>query len=150
MTTADVGKGFHLGLERAAAYLETMSGLFCDDTQMKDFAAEIRRLPQEDDLFGGDELDKAFDRLWATYPMRCGSNPKKPAKEKYVGIIRRHEATIEEVRAGAECYARAMQGKNPEHIKQMVTWLNQHCWTDPMWQRPQAMEERPSLFNAVR
>jgi hypothetical protein len=153
MTTADVSKGFHLGLERAAAYLETTYGWGNSlSPSSKELAEEIRHLPQEADLFGGEdkEVEAGWLRFQATMPIRCGSNPPKPAKVRYYQIIKRGTAKIPEVQAGAERYAKAMQGKNPEHVKQMITWLNQNCWEDPMWSRPQGMEERASLFNAAR
>ena len=66
-----------------------------------------------------------FDSFWKVYPRKLA---KKPALKAYLNALKRAKA--EEIAAGAERYATAVRGKEPEFIKHASTWLNADCWTD--------------------
>ena len=73
-----------------------------------------------------------FDRFWRAYPRRDGSNPRKPASEKFARCIRDgvDPATLI---AAAEAYRRECDrtGSNgTPHVAQALTWFNQRRWED--------------------
>jgi hypothetical protein len=72
---------------------------------------------------------EAFDRFWKAYPKREGSNPRKPAFEKFNTKVNAG-AAAEEIIAGAHAYANAMSGRDPQFVAQAMTWLNQDRWKD--------------------
>ncbi len=77
-------------------------------------------------------LSVDFEVFWEAYPKRAGSNPKKPALEKYLKIIAKGESP-ESILAGLRSYAAALrnEGKeNTQFVAQAVTWLNQERWRD--------------------
>ncbi|WP_292903668.1 hypothetical protein [Niveispirillum sp.] len=78
----------------------------------------------------GDDPEKRFEELWAAYPSRGDNpNPRKPAREKFLKLVKAGTAPDEIIR-GALGYAAAMKRKQqaPEYIQQAVTWLNQAGW----------------------
>ena len=100
-------------------------------------------------------VEGEFDEFWAAYPKRSPhSNPKHPAKLKYVNARTRlnvsHETLMEAVRG----YAAAVAGKNPEMIAQAVTWLNQRRWEEDYAPQPAqdtgaSMVEQEENLNAI-
>lgn len=73
-----------------------------------------------------------FDDFWKAYPGREGPNPRKPAEQKFDGLVKTGidpEFLIAEVAkfAAAEL-ARGNVGTR--FIPQAVTWLNQQRWSD--------------------
>jgi ABC-type oligopeptide transport system ATPase subunit len=75
--------------------------------------------------------DAEFDEFWAAYPKRAPhSNPKHPAKLKYVNARQRLLVPHEVIVNAAKAYAASVAGKNPEHIAQAQTWLNQRRWEE--------------------
>lgn len=73
-----------------------------------------------------------FDRLWLAYPKRLGSNPRKPAWDKFQIAIK-NGATPEEIIKGAQGFANECRKANivgTRFVKTLVVWLNQHCWKD--------------------
>lgn len=74
----------------------------------------------------------AFEEFWKIYPKREGSNPKKPAQDKFDRLVKSGIAPVTIIE-GAVAYGRSLslQGKlGTVYVKQAVTWLNQHGWDD--------------------
>lgn len=69
-----------------------------------------------------------FPDFWLAYPRREGSNPKKPARERFIRLIAkgvRPEALI------AAAQALAVEHPTPTRfVPQAVTWLNQERFED--------------------
>lgn len=76
------------------------------------------------------EASAAFDKLWIAYPKRKGPNPRKPAYDKFIRLLRAGE-NPEDIISGARRYA-ALDSTKPgtEFVPQLVTWLNQERWRD--------------------
>lgn len=77
-----------------------------------------------------DQARAAFaDEFWPDYPKRSGSNPRQPAEAKFVRIC---ETGVDpaDIVAGVRRYAASVAEGDPKFVKQAITWLNQHCWTD--------------------
>ncbi len=79
-----------------------------------------------------ESLSVDFEIFWEAYPRRAGSNPKKPAMEKYLKIVAKGEP-IESILLGAKAYAESLRSEGKEStqfVAQAVTWLNQERWRD--------------------
>lgn len=65
-----------------------------------------------------------FEQFWAAFPKarRVG---KKGAYAKWVQVIRKGEATFEEIMEGLERYK---AGWNPTYYHMPTTWLNKGLW----------------------
>jgi hypothetical protein len=90
--------------------------------------------------------DDPFDRFWATYPKRDGTNPKKPAKEKFIKLCK-SGIDPEEIIAGAMRYANAeaARGKvGTPYIARADTWLNQESFRDDAPQSAAASTAKPA------
>lgn len=68
-----------------------------------------------------------FNEFWDAYPKREGRNPKKPAKLKFDGAIKRGD-NANEIIAGAARYAQMVT--DPKFVAMAQTWLNQESWKD--------------------
>lgn len=78
-----------------------------------------------------DALAADFEKFWAAYPKRAPhSNPKHPAKLKYVNARRKQNVSHETLMTAVNDYAASVSGKDPQHVAQAVTWLNQRRWED--------------------
>lgn len=75
-----------------------------------------------------DSAGDAFERFRKAYPRRSG--PWKPAKQKFVGLVRSGE-DAEEIIRGAEEFARLKAEADPQFIPMPATWLHQERWKDP-------------------
>jgi hypothetical protein len=75
-----------------------------------------------------DSAGDAFERFRRAYPRRSG--PWKPAKQKFIGLVRSGE-DAEEIIRGAEEFARLKAEADPQFIPMPATWLNQERWKDP-------------------
>jgi hypothetical protein len=88
---------------------------------------------------GDDESADWFERFWRVYPDRGDQTcPKKPAREKFIGAVKRGADPAAIVR-GAENYSRVMarhQGQDRQYVKQPANWLGQKLWEQ--YQRPPA------------
>ena len=75
------------------------------------------------------DLQEAFDRFWAIYPRRVA---KKAAREKFIRIVQRGEATADQLVTGAERFATQMRREErpPDKICYPTTWFNQGRWED--------------------
>jgi len=71
--------------------------------------------------------DAAFDRFWSVFPRKVG---KGAARSVFQRVVSKAQATADELTAGAERYAAATAGKDPEFIAHPKTWLNAERWTD--------------------
>ncbi len=76
-----------------------------------------------------DGAGDAFERFRRAYPRRSG--PWKPAREKFIRLIKAGEPADEIVR-GAEEFARLKANDDPQFIPMPATWLNQERWKDPL------------------
>ena len=70
-----------------------------------------------------------FDEFWQAYPRREGSNPRKPAKDRFDGKVRAG-ADPAVIIAGVRAYAVAMATEPPRFVVQAVKWLSQERWND--------------------
>lgn len=68
-----------------------------------------------------------FASFYAAFPRK---QSKKSAEEKFARIVRKGEATIEQLVEGAKRYAIETAGRDPAHICHPSTWLNQARWQD--------------------
>lgn len=74
------------------------------------------------------DFDRLFEEWWAQYPRgRKGSKPK--CRAKYESIIRKGEATAEELLRGAMRYAAAGYDDS-KFVAGPLPWLNQGRWAD--------------------
>ena len=87
------------------------------------------------------KLEEDFQTFWQAYPSRRPhSNPKKPARAKFIAVVKAGTDPADIIR-GAEAYAAyvAAQRTDAQYIKQAATWLNQEGWTEnhqPPMQEP--------------
>lgn len=99
---------------------------------------------EEDISLGASDDAPADDRaeeFWQTYPSRQNHpNPKKPALDKFRLAVKRG-ADPGAIIAGARQYADYVKAtnKDPEHVAQAVTWINQRRWED----QPEQPKARP-------
>lgn len=72
-----------------------------------------------------------FEKFWAAYPRREGSNPKKPAAEKFLRLVL-SGINPADIIAGAKRYAEecARLRTEPKYVAQAVTWINQQRFSD--------------------
>lgn len=74
----------------------------------------------------------SFETFWQSYPKRQGSNPKKPAKEKFIKLVK-SGISADEITKGAREYAQQQQSLghlDTPYVAQATTWLNQERWKD--------------------
>lgn len=77
-------------------------------------------------------IDNAFARFWSAYPKRNGSNPKAPARAKFVRHLN-NGVEAEAMIAGAMLYAKDLadaKKAGTEFVAMATTWLNQKRWED--------------------
>jgi hypothetical protein len=71
-----------------------------------------------------------FDRFWKAYPKREGSNPKKPALDKFSQKIKKYDP--ETIIEKAHKFNLSQGGKITSFVPQAVTWLNQERFNDEL------------------
>ncbi len=77
-------------------------------------------------------MDKAFNEFWTVKPKRSGSNPKEPARQKFLRAVASGVAP-EKIIGAAREWARLERenGKlGTEYVAMAVTWLNQKRYED--------------------
>jgi hypothetical protein len=73
-----------------------------------------------------------FEKFRSAYPKRDGTNPRKPAWERWVRLMKLGNDPADII-AGAEAYAAELNRQNKNHtgfVAMAVTWLNQCRWQD--------------------
>lgn len=85
------------------------------------------------DILSNDNIHKVdFDAFWKLYPKRDGSNPRKPASQKFALAVKKG-VDPKEIINGVDRYARHCDDRGitgTSYVAQAVTWLNQERWTD--------------------
>ena len=74
---------------------------------------------------------EAFETWWDTYPRREGSNPKKPAREKWTSAVKR--VSVDELQAGAERFRRYCDAEGTtgtRFVPMASSWLKQERWEE--------------------
>jgi hypothetical protein len=85
-----------------------------------------------------------FEGFWEAYPKRDGSNPRKPAQQKY-DIAIRDGADPQAMLAGVMAYAAEQQRKGKlgtEFVMQATKFLNQEVWRDYL-DKPATADAKP-------
>lgn len=83
---------------------------------------EVVLLPVVDD---GESC--GFERWWSAYPRKAD---KKDAEKIFTRLVKRGEATVEQLVEGANRYAKAVQGRELRYVRLPTTWLNKASWTN--------------------
>lgn len=108
--------------------------LVLDAEPVDNFSTPVENLPLPVDNFSEPVENKStrkratysaeFEQFWAAFPKarRVG---KKGAYAKWVQVIRKGEATFEEIMEGLERYK---AGWNPAYYHMPTTWLNKGLW----------------------
>lgn len=95
-----------------------------------------------------DTPEELFDQLWKFWPKRQGSDPKKPAKLKFLRLIK---AGVDpnDIADGLAAMLQQLErdGTEPRFFPQMITWLNQERWTDGQEIAGEPVEERHVQVN---
>ncbi len=73
------------------------------------------------------ESDECFDEFWSHYPRKV---EKKGARVIFDRILKKGEATPDQLLAGVRAYSRVCNSRDPKYIKHPTTWLNNGCWAD--------------------
>lgn len=89
--------------------------------------AEVKAAPSKMSQEGADIW---FNQFWQVYPKRVGSNPKKPAKEKFCRLVMIGGVLPQDIIAGTAAYARSRDGEDARFTAMATTFLNQHRWED--------------------
>ena len=71
-------------------------------------------------------FDDAFEKFWSIYPKKV---EKKSAYKKFIGIMKRGEATEDQIIDGVKSYLKS-DTVAKGFIKNPTTWLNGGCWSD--------------------
>ena len=80
-----------------------------------------------------EQLEELFERFWAVYPKRDGTNPRKPAADKFQALVVKRKISPEAIINGARRYATSveeLEGTERRYIMQAITWLNKEGWND--------------------
>lgn len=71
-----------------------------------------------------------FDTFWSVYPKRLGSNPKKPAQQKFERLVKSGVDPNTLVRAAMQMAEQDKRIIGTPFIPMAVTWLNQQRFAD--------------------
>jgi hypothetical protein len=66
-----------------------------------------------------------FEQFWKLYPRRVA---KKAAEKAFARALK--AVAVETLIAGAQSYARRMEGTEPEFVAHASSWLNGERWAD--------------------
>ena len=92
--------------------------------------------------------NEGFERFWSEYPRKVS---KKLAERLFDRILRRQEATADELISGAKLYAEQCRENQtePRFIKHPSTWLRAGCWDDEAPPSPAlCVQEFPNNLSA--
>lgn len=80
-----------------------------------------------------------FEDLWELWPKREGRNPKKPARLKFIALLKKG-ASWQDITDGLIRFKATLvrNGTEPRFVPQMITWLNQEGWNDVESEIPRA------------
>lgn len=91
-----------------------------------------------------------FQKFWRAYPKRRGSNPKSPARAKFMTALRLGNDPAKII-AGAVAYAKELGPKvGSEFVCMAVTWLNQRRWQDYEAVTPRPIVDADALIERYR
>jgi hypothetical protein len=76
---------------------------------------------------GSKGIDDQFAKWWSCYPRKV---EKKGAQSIYVRLVKKGDATPEQLLAGAMAYSAACANRDRKYIKHPTTWLDRGCWAD--------------------
>lgn len=122
--------------------------LVLDSEPVDNFSTPVENLPLPVDNFSEPVENKStrkratysaeFEQFWAAFPKarRVG---KKGAYAKWVQVIRKGEATFEEIMEGLERYK---AGWNPAYYHMPTTWLNKGLWDGDYQPRARSTMQR--------
>lgn len=79
-----------------------------------------------------------FDTFWSVYPKRLGSNPRKPAEEKFARLVKSGVAPATLVRAAMQFAEQEKKAIGSPFIPMASTWLNQQRFADMSIDEPLA------------
>lgn len=102
------------------------------DTDTEEDISELRSLGRSAKPTRPQARADDFQKFWTEYPKREGSNPKEPARKKFVAAVK-SGAEPEAIIRGVVAYADEQKqlGKiGTTYVAQAVTWLNQQRWND--------------------
>ena len=71
-----------------------------------------------------------FEIFWSVYPKRLGSNPRKPAQEKFARLVASGIAPETLVRAAMQFAEQEKKSIGTPYIPMASTWLNQARFAD--------------------
>ena len=77
----------------------------------------------------GQDISKLFDEWWEHVPTGRKKD-RKACRQIFTRVLKKREATFEELLAGMKSYTTANQGTELQFIKHPKTWLNGECWND--------------------
>lgn len=87
-----------------------------------------------------------FEEFWKAYPRRAPhSNPKKPARQKFLEITKKvdPQLLIDSVTA----YAKTRENEDPRFTVQAIKWLRDERWEDDYSTQPQGDNTWNKLMN---
>lgn len=71
--------------------------------------------------------EDSFEVFWKAYPKRDGSNPKSPARIRFLAASK--DTPADQIIAAARIYASSITGDR-KFVAQAITWLNQKRYLD--------------------
>lgn len=105
------------------------------------------------------EYSDEFEQFWELYPKRAGGNPKRPAYERFRSLVKRGQATVEELLDGVRRYAAFCEETDKvgtEFVKQAKFWLSpgealwKEAWTTPEAEQRAEFERQMEAKRAAR
>lgn len=75
-------------------------------------------------------IEEHFERFWSIYPKREGSNPKKPALQRFKAVCRNVDPVV--IIAGATAFANDYNKRkiDPRFIPMACRWLREYRWEE--------------------
>lgn len=115
--------------------------LVLDAEPVDNFSAPVENLPlpvENKNARKRATYSAEFEQFWAAFPKarRVG---KKGAYAKWQQVLRKGEATFEEIMEGLECYK---AGWNPAYYHMPTTWLNKGLWDGDYQPRARSTMQR--------
>jgi len=102
------------------------------EEELKEVKKEIKHIGAVADATRPNAGKIFDDEFWPRYPKREGSNPRKPARDKFLIAVKSGHDPASIV-GGVERYATSLAKSNQigtRYVAQAVTWINQARWED--------------------